>query len=128
MSRYLSSGQDLFIHARLIERFGRIHGLRDSGALEAAISRPQATFGGKDLYPDIMSKAAALAHSLLINHPFVDGNKRTAFACMELFLQENNYVISADDDACEEMILRVIRKEMDDRGIATWLRKNSRPL
>ena len=128
MIRYLSSGQILFIHARLIERFGGIHGLRDPGALEAAIARPQATFGGKDLYPDLMSKAAALAHSLLINHPFVDGNKRTAFACMDLFLQENKFVVSADDNACEEMILRVIRKEMDDRALAAWLRKNSRSL
>lgn len=77
MTRYLTVPQILFIHARLIDETGGAHGLRDLGALEAASARPQATFAEQELYPDFFSKAAALLDSLINNHPFVDGNKRT---------------------------------------------------
>ena len=81
---YLTVEQVLFIHMRLIAETGGSPGLRDLGLLASAVARPQATFGGEDLYPDLLSKAAALMDSLVRNHPFVDGNKRvgiTAAAC-----------------------------------------------
>lgn len=81
-----------------------------------------------DLYPDLYSKAAALGHSILSNHPFLDGNKRTAFTCMDIFLQENGLMITADDDASEEAIRKVLRREFGDKDIAEWLRANTRPL
>ncbi len=77
--KYLSAEQVLFIHSRLIDETGGSHGIRDTGLLQAAVERPKATFGGKDLYPDIFYKAAALLESLIKNHPFIDGNKRTAW-------------------------------------------------
>jgi death-on-curing protein len=76
--KYLSATQVLFVHSRLIDTTGGAHGIRDLGLLQSAVSRPKATFGGKDLYPDIFHKAAALMESLVKNHPFIDGNKRTA--------------------------------------------------
>jgi death-on-curing protein len=122
---YLSIEQVIFIHKRSIEKFGGIYGIRDKGMLEAAISRPQATFGGKDLYSDIYSKAAALGHSILLNHPFLDGNKRTAFTSMDLFLQENGLIITASDDECETLVLNVVKKTYNDRELAEWLKNNT---
>ena len=75
---HLTAEQVLFIHYRLIEETGGIHGIRDIPLLQSAVARPMATFGSDDLYPDIFSKAAALMHSIIKNHPFVDGNKRTS--------------------------------------------------
>jgi death-on-curing protein len=82
-------GQDtpaevLLLHARLIQRTGGSSGVRDMGLLGSALARPQATFGHNDLYPDLWSKAAALMPSLIKNHPFVDGNKRTALAATSI--------------------------------------------
>jgi death-on-curing protein len=75
---YLSLKQVLALHAEQLHRHGGARGLRDKGALEAALARPAMTFGGEDLYVDLAAKAAALMHSLALNHPFVDGNKRVA--------------------------------------------------
>jgi len=122
---YLSIEQVIFIHKRSIDKFGGIYGIRDKGMLEAAIARPQATFGGKDLYSDIYSKAAALGHSILLNHPFLDGNKRTAFTSMDLFLQENGLIITASDDECETLVLNVVKKTYNDRELAEWLKNNT---
>jgi death on curing protein len=118
---FLTIDEIIFIHKRVIERFGGIHGLRDMGLLEAAAARPQATFAGEFLYRDIYGMAAALGHSLLFNHPFIDGNKRTAFASMDLFLQRNMRIIVADDDACEAVIVSVLMHERDDHDLAMWL-------
>ena len=72
-------------HTRSIEEFGGGHGLRDKGALEAALARPYQTFGGEDLYPTVAGKAAALMEAIVIRHPWVDGNKRTGLG-LALFL------------------------------------------
>ncbi|MEQ8186513.1 MAG: type II toxin-antitoxin system death-on-curing family toxin [Candidatus Eremiobacterota bacterium] len=122
---YLTVEQIIFIHNRSVERFGGAYGIRDRGLLEASVARPAATFGGIDLYRDIYSKAAAPGHSILLNHPFIDGNKRTAFTSMDLFLQENGLIISADDDECEKMILNVVNKIYDDKRLAEWLKNNT---
>ena len=89
--QYLSPEQVLFIHARLIAETGGEHGVRDIGLLQSAVARPKATFDNKELYPDVANKAAALMESLINNHPFVDGNKRTGITAAVLFLRINNY-------------------------------------
>ncbi len=122
---YLTVEQIIFIHNRSVERFGGVYGMRDRGLLESSVARPAATFGGIDLYRDIYSKTAALGHSILLNHPFIDGNKRTAFTSMDLFFQENGFIINADDDECEAMILNVINKIYDDKKLAEWLKNNT---
>ena len=76
----------LRLHTLSIAQFGGSHGTRDEGLLESAIARPYQTFGGNDLYPTVFEKAAAIAESIVINHPFVDGNKRTGFLTCWQFL------------------------------------------
>jgi death-on-curing protein len=82
---YLTVEQVLFIHARLIAETGGEHGVLDLGLLQSAVSRPHETYGGQNLYPDLFLKAAALLESLIGNHAFVDGNKRTAITSAGLF-------------------------------------------
>ena len=82
---YLTAEQVLFIHARLIVETGGAHDVRELGLLLSAVARPQATFDGQDLYPDLFMKAAALLESLIGNYAFVDGNKRTAITSTGLF-------------------------------------------
>src|SRR5579859_834077 len=84
---YVSLEDLLIIHTDQIERYGGSHGIRDIGLIESALFRPQSSFGGEDLYPDFFDKAAVLVHSLLLNHAFVDGNKRTAMATVLVFLE-----------------------------------------
>ena len=95
---YLNINQILAIHSEVIEQAGGSRGIRNIGLVDSAVARPQATFGGKDLYPDIFSKAACLGHSLIRNHPFVDGNKRTGYMSMRLFLNINGYDMKAPED------------------------------
>jgi len=80
------------IHALLIDEFGGAHGLRSEALLDSAVSRMNATFDGNDLYEDIFDKAAALFESLCKNHPFLDGNKRTAFVSAVTFFKENSKI------------------------------------
>lgn len=90
MTRYLSTLEVIYLHSVVIEETGGSSGIRDFGSLEASIALPKSTFDGQELYPTIISKAAALAHSLVGNHPFVDGNKRIGHAAMEAFLRLNH--------------------------------------
>jgi death on curing protein len=83
----------LNLHEKSLEDYGGGSGIRDIGLLESDIARPFQTFGGKDLYPDAFSKAAALGESLIINHPFVDGNKRTGIAGLLTLLMEYHYKV-----------------------------------
>jgi death-on-curing protein len=123
---YVSFDQVLELHRLLIRRFGGSAGLRDKGALQAAVVRPQATFGGEDLYPDIEAKAAAIFHSLVANHPFVDGNKRTGAAVAELLLNLNGMELTAEDDELTEVTLAVARGQAAVETLAIWLRQRSR--
>ena len=93
MTDYLTVHEVLAIHEDQTERYGGAHGLRDEGQLESAVFRPQT-----GCYPDIVAEAAALWESLSQNHPFVDGNKRTAFAAMYTFLAINGFALTADAD------------------------------
>ena len=125
---FLSKPQILHIHQQQIERFGGTTGVRDDGALESALARPQSTFGGEDLYPTLAEKAAALLHSLVSNHPFVDGNKRTAAMCTELFLLINGLEMLASDDDLEELVMSAARGEREAEEIAIWLEQRLSPL
>jgi death on curing protein len=120
---YLSLDQVLQIHEAHIERFGGSAGLRDPGALESAVARPAMTFGGEDLYADIPSKAAALMHSLVMNHAFVDGNKRVGVTAAELFLRLNGYRLDASNPELEELTMTVARGELDGEALAIWFRQ-----
>jgi death on curing protein len=125
---YLSVTQVLRLHEKLIAEFGGSRGLRDAGSLDSAVVRPQMTFGGEDLYPDTASKAAALLHSLVMNHPFVDGNKRVGAMAMELFLLVSSFELDAADDEIEAVTMSVARGEVEAEALAIWLRQRTRRL
>lgn len=124
---YLYPNQILFLHSRVIEASGGSQGVRAQGLMESAVYRPQASFGGADLYPDIFSKAAALGHSIIKNHPFVDGNKRTGFEAMRLMLRINGLDLRADEDQKYEFVMKISAgRDLDEHGIAKWLERRSR--
>lgn len=125
--RYLSLAEILDLHGRVIAQSGGMHGLRDLGLLESAAAQPRATFGGKELYPDLAAKAAALGHALISNHPFVDGNKRVGHAAMEVFLLLNGAELVADVDDAERVILDVAGGNRSRDQLAEWIRKRLRP-
>jgi len=125
--KYLYPKQLLYLYQRIIEQTGGTIGLRDQGLLESAAYRPQATFGGQDLYPDLFSKAAALGHSLISNHPFVDGNKRVGFEAMRLMLRLNGSDVHASLETTYEFVLDIAKGKLTEQGIADWLKRHSRP-
>ena len=124
----LSPQQVLFIHYRLIETTGGSHGVRDLGVLQAAVARPSASFYGADLYPDPFSKAAALMESLIRNHPFIDGNKRTAITAAGIFLQGNGLTLRVRQTALYEFTLKMATGEVTAREARDWLRQHSRKI
>jgi death-on-curing protein len=103
--RYLTVEEVLVLHSRLIATSGGSLGVRDANALDSAVAQPQMSFGGIDLYDTLASKASALGHSLICNHPFVDGNKRVGHATMEVMLFLNGYQIVATLDEQERRFL-----------------------
>ena len=119
--RYLTLEEIISLHVAIISRSGGILGIRDRGVLESAVAQPKMTFDGKDLYPAIVDKAAALGHVLISNHPFLDGNKRTGQAAMEVFLVLNGYEIKATVDEQEELILTIATGSMSKGNLAEWL-------
>ena len=125
--RYLTPEQVLFIHARLIAETGGEHGVRDLGLLQSAVSRLQAVFDGNELYSDIYQKAAALLESLINNHPFVDGNKRTGITATAMFLQINDYFLTASNQEVESFVLSVASGKQSVQTITEWLRLHSNP-
>ncbi len=124
--KYLTVQDVLLLHELAIDKFGGSHGLRDLGLLESAVMRPQATFSGIDLYPSIFDKAASLVHSLLMNHQFVDGNKRTAMFSMMTFLELNGYKFIADQKEVVEYALYIENSQPEIEEISKWLKKHSK--
>ncbi len=122
---YLTIEEVLLMHARLIQRTGGSVGVRDMGLLQSALARPRATFEGQDLYPGLWNKAAALMESLIKNHPFVDGNKRSALTAVGLFLELNGYALTAGNEEVLEFTQRAAVGEVDLESMAAWLEAHS---
>lgn len=119
--RYLTLGEVVELHRRLLAQSGGGTGLRDLGLLESALAQPRATFDGQDLHPTIVDKAAALCFALVANHPFVDGNKRIGHAAMEVFLVLNGFEIKATVEEQEDLMLRVASSGLNRAALAAWL-------
>ena len=124
--KYLTVKDVILLHDLAIENFGGSHGIRDFGLLESAVMRPHASFGGQDLYKTIFLKVAALLHSLLLNHMFVDGNKRTAMFAAMTFLELNNYVFNASQKEVVKTAMWIENQKPSLEEIASWLKKNSK--
>jgi death-on-curing protein len=111
----------LNMHNILIDRFGGARGIRDLGALESAMNRPFATFGDKDLYPTPQDKAAAILESILTNHPFLDGNKRTGYVLMRLILLNHGLDLAATQEDKYHMVISVSKGDIRFDEIRTWI-------
>ncbi len=113
----------LLLHADQIATFGGTAGVRDQGLLDSALAQPQATFGGELLHPTLADQAAAYLFHLSRNHPFVDGNKRTAFAVMDAFIEVNGYMLTLTDDEAYELTMQVAQGQMSKAELAGRLTK-----
>jgi death on curing protein len=122
--RFLTLDEVLELHRLAIERSGGSAGVRDQGLLESAVAQPEMAFGGQELYPTLADKAAALGHSLVMNHPFVDGNKRVGHAAMETFLILNGHEIAADVDEQERVVLGVAAGTISREDFTAWARSH----
>lgn len=119
--RCLTLHEVLELHNMLIKQSGGGAGLRDLGGLESAVAQPEMTFGGQDLYPTVETKATAICFSLVMNHPFIDGNKRIGHAAMETFLVLNGYELNATVEEAESIILRLAAGELRRDELLAWI-------
>ena len=126
--RYVTLGEVVELHRRLLQATGGASGIRDFGALESAVAQPKATFGGSDLHPTLAEKAAVLCVALVQGHPFNDGNKRVGHAAMETLLVLNGTEIDACFDAQERLILDLAEGRLGRSELADWLRRHLKPL
>ena len=127
MTRYfLDLHQVLHLHRELIERYGGSDGVRDIGLLQAAIAMLQVAFGGMPLHSDLFEMAAAYLFHIVLNHPFVDGNKRVGAACAIVFVAMNDIQIEADNDGLARLTIGVARGEVSKMEIAEFFRQRAR--
>lgn len=123
--RFLDLSQVLAIHRDQVERYGGSLGLRDGGLLDAALAMPRAMFGGEYLHEDIYSMAAAYLFHLVLNHAFIDGNKRVGFVAAAVFLELNGIEVVANNDQVVDFVLLVAQGEIEKSAVAEFLRQNS---
>lgn len=122
--KFLSLDEASAIHQRLIDTFGGVPGLRDKGLLESALFRPQTGY-----YADLAQMAAALFESLIINHPFVDGNKRVAFFSCDIFLRLNGWKLAVEANAGYEFIIRSLEQSQCDYDhLVPWIQQHLKKL
>lgn len=114
------------IHQILIDLFGGRQGVRDPGALESALSRPHQTFDNNELYPSVIEKAASLLESILTNYPFIDGNKRTGYVLLRLYLLQQKYDITASPDNKYEFVINIATGTLKFDRIVSWLKSNTK--
>ncbi len=111
-------------HQNQIETYGGSHGIRDIGLLESAIAQPEASFDGQYLHADIFEMAAAYLYHLVMNHPFVDGNKRVGLEAALIFLEINNENLSASDEELVDLVLKTTAGQVGKREIAEFFRSH----
>ena len=124
--QYLSVEQVPAIHEALINRYGGSRGIFNQGLLESAVFRPQASAFGQDVYPTLFEKCAVFGYSLIQNHPFTDGNKRTGFAAMHLMLLINGYDLTSTAKEEVTMAEKIASGKMRESAIVQWLKKYSK--
>ena len=125
--KYLTAEEVENLHEQIILRYGGVFGMISRDLLESACARPKAAVGEQELYPTLVEKAAALMHSLIVNHPFVDGNKRTAFLATQEFLRLNGHQIVADDEEILELTLSIAKGQLSFPEVVQWMGKHVQP-
>lgn len=109
------------IHKVLIKKYGGSEGIRDKGLLESAIERPYQTFDGLELYPTTVDKASAVIESIVKNHPFVDGNKRTGYVLMRLILRKDKKDLKASQEEKYEFVIQIAAGKINFNDIKSWI-------
>lgn len=122
---YLSEAEVIAINEEMVSQFGGLHGVRDLHLLRSAIVRPQLSVGFQDAYKSIFNKAAALFHSILNNHPFLDGNKRTSLLAAITFLERNNWSIEFKRKEVVKFTRQAHNKDYTVEQISKWLKEHS---
>lgn len=117
----LTEQQVLAVHSRMIEMTGGSDGVRDRSLLDSALNAPFQTFDGKEIYPALLSKAAVMCRSIISNHPFVDGNKRTGIHVMLIFLELNGIELQYSQNELIELGLGVASSNLSSDYILKWL-------
>lgn len=123
---FLTLDDVLEIHRHQIGKYGGSEGVRDLGLLESALSMPRAGFGGQFLHADLFDKASAYLFHIAKNHPFIDGNKRTAAVSTIAFLRFNGFELDADEKEFEAIVLAVAQSQVEKPEAADFLRRNAR--
>lgn len=117
----LTEEQILAVHSRMIEMTGGVDGVRDNSLLDSALNAPFQTFDGKELYPALLSKAAVMCRSIISNHPFVDGNKRTGIHVTLIFLELNGIELQYSQNELIELGLGIASSKLSSDDILNWL-------
>lgn len=125
---YLTIEDILQIHQDVIEDSGGGTGIRDSAGIESAVANPQMDLFGSELYPTIAEKAAILCFTVVEMHPFVDGNKRAGHSAMVHFLFMNGYILDADDNEQEKVILDLAAGQLEKEPFTAWVKTRIKPL
>jgi death-on-curing protein len=125
---YITLDTVLAIHDDMVDKYGGSHGIRDLGVIQSAIARPQSSFGGDDLYPNVFDKAAALFHSLMFNHAFIDGNKRTTIVSAARFLSLNGFELDVSREDFVAFPLLVENKHLSIEKISKWIKNHSKKI
>lgn len=126
--RYLTREQILLIHSLIIDETSGSHGVRDLHAILSLEKSPTQSVFGKELYPTIFEKAALYLRDIIMNHPFVDGNKRTGVTAASVFLEDNGYEIIANEGEFEALALRIVSERLEIATIAQWFKTHSRKI
>lgn len=123
--QYVEIEDVYYIHQAIIKRAGTKASIRDFSLLHSAVERAKATYLGRDLYPTVFAKAAALVQSLCQNHPFTDGNKRTAWVSVKRFLYLNDYQLKSNQKDVVDFMLAVDNEKLEIAEISGWLKKQA---
>jgi death-on-curing protein len=124
MTKYLSLEEILRLHFQVVEDFGGSHGIRDEGRLKSLVAAPRQEVFGAEQYPDAFEKAAVYMRNVIGDHPFVDGNKRTAVTIAGIFLMRNGYRIAATPRQIEDFAVQIATDHLSVADIATWLKQH----
>lgn len=124
--KYFDIEELLLLHFKIVEDYGGSHGVRDEGRLESALAAPQQEVFGEELYSTVFEKAAVYARAIIADHPFVDGNKRTAITLAAIFLNRHDRQLSATPKELEDFAVQVAVEHLEIPVIAAWLKAHSK--
>lgn len=124
--RYFDVEEILFLHFKIIEDYGGSHGIRDEERIEAVIAAPRQEVFGEELYPSVFEKAAVYIHSIIGDHAYIDGNKRTGVTAMTIFLKRNGHKLTAAPKELEDFAVQIAVEHLDIPIITAWLKAHSK--